>query len=74
MCCPVNDAIRTLKAEDGEIALAEMQAMGARMTTTREAIDWLALRKQRKREMALEDEGRFKGLDVRNQCADLPGA
>ena len=37
----VQDAIRTLKAEDGESALAEMQAMGARMITTREAIGWL---------------------------------
>ena len=44
----VDDAIRTLKAEDGESALGEMQAMGARMTTTREAIDWLGERKTKK--------------------------
>jgi nicotinamidase/pyrazinamidase len=44
----VQDAIRTLKAEDGESALAEMQAMGARMTTTREAIGWLGAPKAKK--------------------------
>ncbi len=44
----VQDAIRTLKAEDGESALAEMQAMGARMTTTREAIGWLGESKAKK--------------------------
>ena len=42
------DAIKTLKAEDGESALAEMQAMGARMTTTREAIDSLGASKAKK--------------------------
>jgi nicotinamidase/pyrazinamidase len=35
------DAIKTLKAEDGEGALAEMKSLGARMITTREAIDSL---------------------------------
>jgi hypothetical protein len=44
----VHDAIRTLKAEDGESALAEMQAMGARMTWTHEAIDWLGASKAKK--------------------------
>ena len=44
----VDDAIRTLKAEDGESALAEMQAMGARMTTTGEAIDSLGASKAKK--------------------------
>jgi len=34
----VQDAIKTLKSEDGESALAEMQALGARMITTREAV------------------------------------
>lgn len=38
----VQDAIQTLKAEDGESALAEMQAMGAKMISTREAIDLLS--------------------------------
>ena len=37
----VEDAIKTLKAEDGEAALAEMKSLGARMVTTREAIDSL---------------------------------
>jgi nicotinamidase/pyrazinamidase len=37
----VGDAIKTLKAEDGEGALAEMKSLGARMVTTREAIDSL---------------------------------
>ena len=37
----VEDAIKTLKAEDGESALAEMKSLGARMITTREAIDSL---------------------------------
>ena len=35
----VGDAIKTLKAGDGEAALAEMKSLGARMVTTREAID-----------------------------------
>ena len=37
----VGDAIKTLKAEDGEAALAEMTSLGARIITTREAIDSL---------------------------------
>jgi nicotinamidase/pyrazinamidase len=37
----VGDAIKTLKAEDGEAALAEMTSLGARIVTTREAIDSL---------------------------------
>jgi nicotinamidase/pyrazinamidase len=37
----VEDAIKTLKAEDGESALAEMRSLGARLTTTRQAIDSL---------------------------------
>ena len=37
----VGDAIKTLKAEDGEAAWAEMKSLGARMVTTREAIDSL---------------------------------
>jgi nicotinamidase/pyrazinamidase len=37
----VEDAIKTLKAGDGERALAEMKSLGAKMTTTREAIDSL---------------------------------
>ena len=37
----VEDAIQTLKAEDGEGALAEMTSLGARMLATREAIDSL---------------------------------
>ena len=41
----VQDAIKTLKAEDGEGALAEMQAMGARMITTRDAISLLGASK-----------------------------
>lgn len=41
----VQDAIKTLKAEDGESALAEMQAMGARMISTREAVDRLSASK-----------------------------
>jgi nicotinamidase/pyrazinamidase len=36
------DAIKTLKAEDGEGALAEMKSLGTRMITTREAIDSLS--------------------------------
>jgi len=35
----VNDAIEALKAEDGQRALAEMQALGARLITTDEALD-----------------------------------
>ena len=41
----VGDAIETLKAGNGETALAEMKSLGARMVTTREAIDWLAASK-----------------------------
>jgi nicotinamidase/pyrazinamidase len=37
----VQDAIQTLKPEDGKNALAEMTLLGARMMTTREAIDSL---------------------------------
>jgi nicotinamidase/pyrazinamidase len=37
----VEDAIKTLKAEDGESALAEMKSLGAKMITTRQAIDSL---------------------------------
>src|ERR1700726_1657834 len=37
----VEDAIKTLKPEEGERALAEMKSLGARETTTREAIDSL---------------------------------
>jgi nicotinamidase/pyrazinamidase len=44
----VQDAIQTLKAEDGESALAEMQAMGARMISTREAIELLSAPKAKK--------------------------
>ncbi len=44
----VQDAIRTLKAEDGESALGEMEAMGARMITAREAIGSLDERKTKK--------------------------
>jgi nicotinamidase-related amidase len=43
----VEDAIKTLKAEDGESALAEMKSLGARMTTTREAIDSLLAAKSK---------------------------
>jgi nicotinamidase-related amidase len=39
----VEDAIKTLKPEDGDSALAEMKSLGARMTTTREAIDSLSV-------------------------------
>jgi nicotinamidase/pyrazinamidase len=35
----VEDAIQTLKAEDGASALAEMKSLGARTITTREAIN-----------------------------------
>jgi nicotinamidase/pyrazinamidase len=38
----VEDAIQTLKAEDGKSALAELKSLGARMVTTREAIDSLS--------------------------------
>ncbi|MBZ5571036.1 MAG: cysteine hydrolase family protein [Acidobacteriia bacterium] len=34
----VQDAIETLKAEDGQSALAELQALGARMVTTGQAL------------------------------------
>ena len=37
----VEDAIETLKTEDGESALGEMKSLGARMVTTREAIESL---------------------------------
>jgi len=37
----VEDAIKTLKAEDGEGALAEMKSLGARMINTRNAIGLL---------------------------------
>ena len=37
----VEDAIKTLKTEDGNRALAEMKSLGARMINTREAIDEL---------------------------------
>jgi nicotinamidase/pyrazinamidase len=38
----VEDAIETLKAEDGKNTLAELMSLGARATTTREAIDSLS--------------------------------
>lgn len=41
----VEDAIETLKAEDGQRALDEMKSLGARMVSTREAIDSLAASK-----------------------------
>ena len=41
----VGDAIETLKAEDGHGALAEMKSLGARMVSTREAIESLAASK-----------------------------
>jgi len=41
----VEDAIKTLKTEDGESALAEMKSLGARMISTREAIDALGASK-----------------------------
>lgn len=41
----VQDAIETLKAEDGQGALTEMKSLGARMIATREAIDSLAASK-----------------------------
>jgi nicotinamidase/pyrazinamidase len=41
----VQDAIETLKAEDGQSAIAEMKSLGARMITTREAIDSLGASK-----------------------------
>ena len=37
----VEDAIKTLKPEDGKSALAELNSVGARMVTAREAIDSL---------------------------------
>jgi nicotinamidase/pyrazinamidase len=37
----VEDAIKTLKAEDGKSALAELKSLGARMITSGEAIDSL---------------------------------
>jgi len=39
----VEDAIATLKAEDGKSALAGLKSLGARMSTTREAIDSLSV-------------------------------
>ncbi len=41
----VEDAIQTLKAEDGEGALAELKSLGARLISTREAIDSLGASK-----------------------------
>jgi len=41
----VEDAIKTLKTEDGESALGEMKSLGARMVSTREAIDSLGVSK-----------------------------
>jgi len=41
----VGDAIETLKAEDGHGALAQMKSLGARMVSTREAIESLAASK-----------------------------
>lgn len=38
----VQDAIQTLKPEDGKAALAELASLGAKMIATREAIDSLA--------------------------------
>lgn len=43
--CLVEDAIQTLKAEDGKTALAELASLGAKMIATREAIDSLAASK-----------------------------
>ena len=43
----VEDAIETLKAEDGKSARAEMKSLGARMITTREAIDSLSASRAR---------------------------
>jgi nicotinamidase/pyrazinamidase len=40
----VEDAIQTLKTQDGTKALAELQSLGARMTTTREAIHMVSRR------------------------------
>jgi len=40
----VRDAIETLQAADGERAIAEMQRLGARITTTKEALSALAKR------------------------------
>jgi nicotinamidase/pyrazinamidase len=39
----VEDAIETLKAEDGKSALDELKSLGARMATTRDAIDSLSV-------------------------------
>jgi nicotinamidase-related amidase len=44
----VEDAIETLKAEDGKNTLAELKSLGARMTTTREAIDSLGASKAKR--------------------------
>jgi nicotinamidase/pyrazinamidase len=41
----VKDGIKTLKAQDGESALAEMQALGATVITTRDAITLLDVAK-----------------------------
>jgi nicotinamidase/pyrazinamidase len=41
----VEDAIQTLKAEDGKTALAELASLGAKVIATREAIDSLAASK-----------------------------
>jgi nicotinamidase/pyrazinamidase len=43
----VEDAIKTLKEEDGRGALAEMKSLGARMISTREAIESLGASKAR---------------------------
>jgi nicotinamidase/pyrazinamidase len=42
----VEDAMETLKAEDGKSARAEMKSLGARLVTTREAIDSLRASKR----------------------------
>jgi nicotinamidase/pyrazinamidase len=41
----VEDAIETLKAEDGESAIVELKSLGARMISTREAIESLDVSK-----------------------------
>jgi nicotinamidase/pyrazinamidase len=41
----VEDAIKSLKAEDGKSALAELKSLGARMISTREAIESLGASK-----------------------------
>ena len=44
----VEDAIETLKAEDGKSTLAELKSLGVRATTTREAIDSLSASKAKR--------------------------